>query len=338
MGRSYETIIIGAGPAGLIAGRHLRDALILDKKKEIGKPVQCGEGISKNALAMQGIKPDNSWICCNIHKVERIMPNGKAIGKFHKDPIGSVIDREKFEKYLAKGAKAEIKLNAKVTDLQFKDNLWEVILEDGEVFQSKYVIAADGPSSIIRRKVFPENQEKMKFIPTIEYLVEFENEINTKKMNFFLDNKRYVSGYAWIFTKSKNTANIGICGKGNFTENFKEFLESVVRKKYGNYNFLENKSGTIPLAIAWQKIYKNNVFLTGDAAGFADPIFKGGMTQAMFSAKLAARCILDGKEDNYELLIGAAPFANSKLIEASEIFYSLDNDTLNELGEILEEK
>jgi len=32
----YETIIIGAGPAGLIAGRYLKDALILDKKKEIG--------------------------------------------------------------------------------------------------------------------------------------------------------------------------------------------------------------------------------------------------------------------------------------------------------------
>ena len=45
MKQGYKTIIVGAGPAGLIAGRYLRDALILEKKKELGRPVQCGEGI-----------------------------------------------------------------------------------------------------------------------------------------------------------------------------------------------------------------------------------------------------------------------------------------------------
>jgi len=33
MKKVYQTIIIGAGPAGLIAGQYLEDALILDKKK-----------------------------------------------------------------------------------------------------------------------------------------------------------------------------------------------------------------------------------------------------------------------------------------------------------------
>jgi len=35
--RRYQTIIIGAGPAGLIAGQHLEDVLILEQKKEIGR-------------------------------------------------------------------------------------------------------------------------------------------------------------------------------------------------------------------------------------------------------------------------------------------------------------
>ena len=114
MEKIYQTIIIGAGPAGLIAGQYLEDALILDKKQEIGKPVQCGEGISRKALEMQRIEPNPDWISCEIHKVERIMPNGKAIGSFHQEPIGYVIDREKFEKYLARSSKAKIKLNTEV--------------------------------------------------------------------------------------------------------------------------------------------------------------------------------------------------------------------------------
>ena len=32
MNKIYQTIIIGAGPAGLIAGKYLENALILDKK------------------------------------------------------------------------------------------------------------------------------------------------------------------------------------------------------------------------------------------------------------------------------------------------------------------
>ncbi|MBW2966532.1 NAD(P)-binding domain-containing protein, partial [Candidatus Woesearchaeota archaeon] len=45
----YNIIIIGAGPAGLIAARELKKAkinfLIIDSKKEIGLPLKCGEGI-----------------------------------------------------------------------------------------------------------------------------------------------------------------------------------------------------------------------------------------------------------------------------------------------------
>ena len=42
----YDIIIIGAGPAGLIAGQYAAKSgakvLILDKKQELGVPVRCG--------------------------------------------------------------------------------------------------------------------------------------------------------------------------------------------------------------------------------------------------------------------------------------------------------
>jgi len=336
--QEYQTIIIGAGPAGLIAGRHLKNALILDKKKEIGKPVQCGEGISGNTLKMQGIEPDDSWISCKIHGMEVIMPNEKVVGKFYKEICGYVIDREKFEKYLVKDIKAEIKLDTKVTDLKFENNLWEVITESGKVFKSKYIIGADGPSSIVRRKVFPENQDKMEFVPAVEYLIETEKELDVKMTKVYFDNEKYKHGYAWIFPKSKNTANVGIGCMGNFSKELDEFLEKVVKKNYGGYKILENRSGNIPFNTSWHRVYKKGVFLAGDAAGLADPIFKGGINQAMFSGKTAAECILENNADFYEAKIKAMPFSGVKLVKASEIFYGLDNEVLNEMGNVFERK
>jgi flavin-dependent dehydrogenase len=78
--------------------------------------------------------------------------------------------------------------------------------------------------------------------------------------------------------------------------------------------------------------------LVGDAAGLVDPLFKGGMTQAMQSAKIAAESIFKNETNLYESKINSMPFTNPKLIEAKETLSFFDNQTLNELAEILQER
>lgn len=331
----YNTVIIGAGPGGLIAGRLLEDALILDQKQEIGRPIQCGEIISQSALDMQGIKPDLSWISCGINMVQRIVPNGKIIGTLHKNYSGYIIDRHAFENFLAKDLKAQLKLNTWVANLKKQGDFWEITTQNSEIFKSKYLIGADGFNSIVRRLVF---RQEVEIIPALDYLIELEKEIDTLTAKFYLDNEKFSNGYAWISPKSKNTANIGLCGNFNISERFKIFLEEIVEKNYGNYKILENKSGAIPFKKNNAKFFKDNAFLVGDAAGLADPIFKGGMNQAMLSAKIAAECIIKNEADFYESKIKSMPFTSPKLAEASKKFYSFNNQTLNELGDVLNEK
>jgi len=333
MKKIYQTIIIGAGPAGLMAGWYLEDALILEQKPEIGKPVQCGEGISRYALEKQGIQPNPSWISTTIDVVQRIMPNGKSFGGFHKER-SYILDRTAFEKFLASESKAEIKLNSKVIDFKSENEFWQVKTENGEEFKSKYIIGADGPNSIVRRKVF---QERLEMLPAIEYLVTLEKEIKTNTLKIYLNKEKFPQGYAWIFPKSKHRANIGGGGKGNLLKNFNEFLEKEIRENYGNYKLLENRSGVVPFNSA-SKLFKDGVLLVGDAAGLVDTLFKGGIGKAMWSAKIAAQCILNDEANLYELKIKSAPLFSPKLVEASKILYSLDNQTLNELGEVLDKK
>jgi digeranylgeranylglycerophospholipid reductase len=333
----YNAIIIGAGPAGLIAGKNLeKDFLILEKKSEIGKPVQCGEGISAQALRKQGIDPDPSWISSTIYKAKRTMPNLKSFGKWHQDSLGYVIDRTLFEKSLSLSIKDRIRMGIEVENLELKDSVWHVSTKNKDVFMAKHLIGADGSNSIVRRKVFPDN--KMEFFPAIEYLAEFEKDFNEKEIEMFFDNKKYQEGYAWIFPKSKNKANIGLCGKNIKTESFNDFLKNFVEKKYGASNFLTNKSGTIPIGSPESQVFKDNAFLVGDAGGFADPFFKGGMSQGMFSAQIAVLCILENKGLEYKKRLALSGILSQEIYQAAKIFYSFDNKVFNELGDVLENK
>lgn len=333
MDKYFQTIIVGGGPGGLIAGSYLEDALIIEQKKEVGRPVQCGEGLSSLTLKEFGIDPDPSWICCNIKTIQRIMPNGKVIGRAHKE-LCYILDRVGFEKFLASKCRAKIQLNTKVVNLELINNSWEVKTDKG-VFQSRYLIGADGCLSVVRRKVFEENLET---IPAIQYLVKLEKELDTSVIKIYLDNQKFKDGYAWIFPKSETTANIGIGSKENLSEKFKKFMEEIVRKEYGSYQLLENRSGIVPSGKPLSILAKNNAFLVGEAGGLIDPFFKGGMRQAMLSGKLAAQYILNNQIDLYEKKIKSYPFVDPKVIEASKNFYSFDNRILNEIGEILENK
>lgn len=330
----FETIIVGAGPGGLMAGRYLNDALILDQKKEIGKPVRCAEGISRENLERQKIKPDKNWISAFIDTIQLISPSGKII-KIGKKNIGFVLKRELFEKFLASECRAEIKLKKKVVNVELENNLWKVETEDGEIFLSQYLIGADGHFSIVREKIF---KEKVELLPAIEYLIELEKEIDTSAMKIYFDQEKFPLGYAWIFPKGRKIANIGLGGERNLRERLDYFLEEIVKKEFGNYRFLENRSWIIPRGGTKIKLFQDNAFLVGNAGGLVDPVFDGGINNAMVSGKIAAECILSKKPELYERKIKSLSFFSPDLLLAQKILYAFSNPALNEIAEILEKK
>ncbi len=49
----YDIVIIGAGPAGLMAARELPKSfsfLVIDSKKKVGLPLRCGEGVREKGF------------------------------------------------------------------------------------------------------------------------------------------------------------------------------------------------------------------------------------------------------------------------------------------------
>lgn len=331
---TFETIIIGAGPGGLTAGKYLKNALILDAKREIGRPVQCAEGLSKRGLEREGIVPDPSWTSAVIDATQFILPNGKIVSLYEKKQ-GYILDRPGFEKFLAGRSLAEIRLEKRVVDVEKKNDLWKVTTRDNENFQAKYLIGADGPASLVRQKVF---NEKPDFLPCLEYLMKTGKEMDTSVMKMYFDRERFPGGYAWIFPKSKNTANIGLGTSRNPKEALDDFLKNNVENELGNCELLENKSGIVPWGGTQLKLFRDNAFLVGDAGALADPIWGGGIANAMISGRVAAELILNNRAELYEQRIKSMRFFSPYLLSAQKILYSLGNQALNEIGEVLEKR
>ena len=58
----------------------------------------------------------------------------------------------------------------------------------------------------------------------------------------------------------------------------------------------------------------------------------------MISGEIAAQCIFKNNVDFYEEKIRLMSFVDSKSIRANRLFYSFKNKTLNELGNMFENK
>ncbi len=135
MEKIYNTIIIGAGLAGLNAARFLqKDTLILESKKETGLPIRCAEGISLYALQRENIEVQNNWISTKTRQVKRIMPNGSVLGEKHSAPYAFVIKKDKFEKYLASLVNSKIIFEEKAIGFKQRNNIWEVRTAKGNSY------------------------------------------------------------------------------------------------------------------------------------------------------------------------------------------------------------
>src|SRR3989442_15521360 len=152
----YDAVVVGAGPAGGMAARSLASAgfrtAILEKKKVVGEPVQCAEGVSEFGLASNGLRPRDEWVAQRVSGAKCIVPNGTW---FYITRLpGYAINRPKFDRWLVDGAVddgADLRTSTKVTGITRHDGGWRVEA-NGDTIDTRIVIGADGPASFVARQ------------------------------------------------------------------------------------------------------------------------------------------------------------------------------------------
>src|SRR2546430_3252539 len=243
----------------------------LDKKKIIGEPVQCAEGVSEFGLRSNGLQPRDEWIAQKVAGAKCVAPNGKW---FYITRLpGYALDRPAFDRWIVNYAVdhgATLRPSTGVPAVSRHDGGWRV-QANGESLDARGVIGADGPSSLTARQAG--------LVRSLEKIVAYEYRFRREDVpildpDFFLlfVSQVYQGGYAWVFPKGESV-NVGaggpIDGHAATIAFCRQFGIDVGRRT-------QTIAGAIPYRYDLSSLAAPGLAIVGAAAGVTKPLKRAG--------------------------------------------------------------
>ncbi|RPJ47670.1 MAG: FAD-binding protein, partial [Candidatus Latescibacterota bacterium] len=105
--KSYDAVVVGAGPGGAIAALRLAEAglrvLLAEKRERIGFPVRCAEATGPREEIARFVTPEELWFLEGIDGARFVSPRGTVFERATPG-IGVMLSRERFDIGLAEAA------------------------------------------------------------------------------------------------------------------------------------------------------------------------------------------------------------------------------------------
>lgn len=313
---SYDLVIIGSGPAGSttarFAARQGLKVLLVDKRQELGAPIQCSGAVSRHALEEVGVTPDAEFIHEPIYgfsiynekgdkttiDYRRLKPEeyGPEEGK---KPLGYVVDRRRFDRYLMTQAeRAGVEVWLKTEGLGYRpdgDGSCEVFLRRFNqqiTIKARVLVGADGLQSQVGKWAGLRTHIKITELAScLQFIVD---QVETEGLLEIVTGHEWApGGYAWVFPKGHGYAEIGLGVISTMTDKnaqwrLDKFIKrSFFKERFENSRILEIQGGGVPLAAPLRTQYADNLILVGDAARHVNPITGGGIHTALSGGRIA---------------------------------------------------
>ncbi|TRO46932.1 NAD(P)/FAD-dependent oxidoreductase [Candidatus Bathyarchaeota archaeon] len=354
---SSDIVVVGAGPAGSLAAKTAAEndvhVLLLEEHPRVGQPVHCAEGLSQQGIADAGLEPKLPIVSQEIQKARIYAPDKNYIELGSTKLGGFILNRDAFDIALAEKAVmagAELRTSTKVTDvIRVGDKIVGVraLDNDGTLeIRSKVVIGADGQASVVRtrsgfRRWFPD------VIPCAQYRLGGLNIEDPEINECHLGREIAPGGYAWVFPKSSEEANVGLGVRkynvGPPIDYLRKFVDSDPRFRGAEIRLING--GLCPISGTIERIVDNGVMLAGDAAGQLIPMTGAGIHLAIIAGRMAgevaAEAVVEGNASAVRLQRYAHMFNASwgRRIEDSrkmvEMFDRFEDRDLNTLAKII---
>jgi len=311
----FDVIVVGAGPAGCVAARCAAEGgarvLILEKKEELGIPVQCGE-LVPSLGTLKEMFPRSPGLeelfeiprrCVSL-PISRISIHSPARREYDFGFEALSLWRARFDTHLAKlamQAGAEVRTGVKVRALLLHGEEDQTpsgpatngpvppvpgetaigVETEEETITARFIIGADGPMSRIRRSL---GTPAPKMHPCVQYTI--PGDFGDAVEFYFPD--MLPGGHVWLVPRS-NGANIGLETRARrplkgVLDQFVWEMGIVDKPKIETGGMLV-VSGPVPRTVG------GNVLICGDAAGQAMAFTGWGIATAMICGRAAGESV-----------------------------------------------
>jgi geranylgeranyl reductase family protein len=280
-------VVIGLGPAGACAAaeaaRRGCDVIAVDRRREPGRPVQCAEFVP--ALISVEARALSTTACQPIRAMTTFIEGGAP--DVTENFSGHMLDRAAFDAALvasAEQAGARCRFGVAVRSIQREG---EIELADGRWIRAAVIIGADGPRSLVGRRIGQVNRH---LVETRQITVALKQP--HEATNIFLS-ADIPGGYGWLFPKGE-VAHIG----AGVDPQHKARLKNIVARLHATLlasgrvgaGILGLTGGAIPVGgmlTPRGALGETLALLAGDAAGLTNPVTGAGIAAAVHSGRLA---------------------------------------------------
>lgn len=283
-----DVLVVGLGPAGgaaaLAAASTGLRVVALERRKEIGRPVQCAECVP---AAMGALVHRTGCEVQRVGAMRTALPSGVTVENAFP---GLMIDRAKLDAGLARRAQeagAILLAGCRFAGLDVPSSQVRCHTAQGAVeIAYRLLIAADGPSSPVAAALgLPPLHTAFARQVTVPLLQPLD------RTEVYLS-PDYPGGYAWLFPKGE-VANLGLGMRREAAPLLRERLHVLQRRLVQEgrvgMDVLARTGGAIPIGGLRPNLVVRNIAFVGDAAGLTHPVTGAGIYPAVVSGEAAGR-------------------------------------------------
>ena len=296
MNHSFDTVVIGAGPAGMGCGiilqKNKHNVCVIDKAVFPRSKTCAGlvTGKTYDLISSLFDDADTDELFCFTAGSVKICDK---TGVLSETPIGNkarLVNRMEFdnalvEKYKALGGR--MFEGEKNISIDYEND--RVILSSGDTVSYNYLVFADGALSMFHKRI---KVDRRKLAFGIEAYVP-SSKLYTDSVDLYFD---YVkNGYLWVFPHGE-TVCVGVSNLYDKKTDLKKIIADFLRSNGVDPDTQRYIGAFLPYGYAVpQNKLPDNVMLVGDAGGFTDPISGEGLYMALRTGMLAADALSSSK-------------------------------------------